>query len=86
MELVRVANNGLPELDLRYYNLKLEVDSFQTKRDSLDRQITALGKTFDVYYLRCEQEGVVLLCSCEAKDMPSPVIESLIKMKLGTLF
>jgi serine-type D-Ala-D-Ala carboxypeptidase/endopeptidase len=33
-----------------------------------------------------KQEGVVLLCSCEAKDMPSPVIESLIKMKLGTLF
>jgi hypothetical protein len=24
--------------------------------------------------------------SCEAKDMPSPVIESLIKMKLDTLF
>ena len=33
-----------------------------------------------------KQEGVVLLCRCEAKDMPSPVIESLIKMKLGTLF
>ena len=33
-----------------------------------------------------KQEGVVLLCSCEAKDMPSPVIESLIKLKLDTLF
>jgi serine-type D-Ala-D-Ala carboxypeptidase/endopeptidase len=33
-----------------------------------------------------KQEGVVLLCSCEPKDMPSPVIESLIKWKLGTLF
>ena len=33
-----------------------------------------------------KQEGVVLLCSCETNDMPSPVIESLIKMKLGTLF
>ena len=33
-----------------------------------------------------KQEGVVLLCSCEPKDMPLPVIESLIKMKLGTLF
>ena len=33
-----------------------------------------------------KQEGVVRLCSCEPKDMPLPVIESLIKMKLGTLF
>jgi CubicO group peptidase (beta-lactamase class C family) len=33
-----------------------------------------------------KQQGVVLLCSCEPKDMPSPVIESLIKWKLGTLF
>jgi serine-type D-Ala-D-Ala carboxypeptidase/endopeptidase len=33
-----------------------------------------------------KQEGVVLLCSCETNDMPSPVIESLIKWKLGTLF
>ena len=33
-----------------------------------------------------KQEGVVLLCSCETNDMPLPVIESLIKMKLGTLF
>jgi serine-type D-Ala-D-Ala carboxypeptidase/endopeptidase len=32
------------------------------------------------------QEGVVILCSCESKDMPSPVIESLIKLKLDTLF
>ncbi|MFL6346526.1 MAG: hypothetical protein ACJ71A_13925, partial [Nitrososphaeraceae archaeon] len=29
-----------------------------------------------------KQEGVVLLCSCETKDMPSPVIESLIKLKI----
>jgi serine-type D-Ala-D-Ala carboxypeptidase/endopeptidase len=33
-----------------------------------------------------KQEGVVLLCSCETKDMPSPVIESLIKLKVDTLF
>ena len=33
-----------------------------------------------------KQEGVVLLCSCEPKDMPLPVIESLIKLKLDTLF
>jgi serine-type D-Ala-D-Ala carboxypeptidase/endopeptidase len=33
-----------------------------------------------------KQEGVVLLCSCETKDMPSPIIESLIKLKLDTLF
>jgi serine-type D-Ala-D-Ala carboxypeptidase/endopeptidase len=33
-----------------------------------------------------KQQGAVLLCSCEGKDMPSPVIESLIKWKLGTLF
>jgi D-alanyl-D-alanine-carboxypeptidase/D-alanyl-D-alanine-endopeptidase len=32
------------------------------------------------------QEGVVLLCSCETKDMPSPIIESLIKLKFDTLF
>ena len=31
------------------------------------------------------KEGVIL-CSCESKDMPSPVIESLIKLKLATLF
>jgi len=33
-----------------------------------------------------KQEGVVELCSCGTKDMPSPVIESLIKLKLDTLF
>jgi D-alanyl-D-alanine-carboxypeptidase/D-alanyl-D-alanine-endopeptidase len=33
-----------------------------------------------------KQEGVVLLCSCETKDMPSPIIESLIKLKFDTLF
>ena len=33
-----------------------------------------------------KQEGVVILCSCESKDMPLPVIESLIKLKLDTLF
>ena len=33
-----------------------------------------------------KQEGVVILCGCETKDMPSPVIESLIKLKLDTLF
>jgi serine-type D-Ala-D-Ala carboxypeptidase/endopeptidase len=33
-----------------------------------------------------KQEGVVLLCSCETKDMPSPIIESLIKLKVDTLF
>src|SRR2546425_6338475 len=33
--LLNVANKGLSELDLRYYNLKSEVDSFQTNRDSL---------------------------------------------------
>jgi hypothetical protein len=32
-----------------------------------------------------KQEGVAILCSCETKDMP-PVIESLIKLKLDTLF
>jgi serine-type D-Ala-D-Ala carboxypeptidase/endopeptidase len=32
------------------------------------------------------KEGVVILCSCESKDMPYPVIESLIKLKLATLF
>jgi D-alanyl-D-alanine-carboxypeptidase/D-alanyl-D-alanine-endopeptidase len=32
------------------------------------------------------KEGVVILCSCESKDMPSLVIESLIKLKLATLF
>ena len=33
-----------------------------------------------------KHEGVVLLCSCESKDMPSPVIKSLVKLKLETLF
>jgi CubicO group peptidase (beta-lactamase class C family) len=33
-----------------------------------------------------KQEGAVLLCSCETKDMPLPLIESLIEWKLGTLF
>ena len=33
-----------------------------------------------------KQEGAILLCSCETNEMPSPVIESLIKWKLGTLF
>src|SRR5919199_1432153 len=31
-----------------------------------------------------KQQGVVLLCSCETKDMPSPIIESLIKLKVDT--
>ena len=33
-----------------------------------------------------KQQGVVLLCSCETKDMSSPIIESLIKLKVDTLF
>jgi serine-type D-Ala-D-Ala carboxypeptidase/endopeptidase len=33
-----------------------------------------------------KKQGLVILCSCESKDMPSPVIESLIKLKLDTLF
>ena len=33
-----------------------------------------------------KQEGVVVLCSCESKDMPSHIIESLIKLKMGTFF
>jgi serine-type D-Ala-D-Ala carboxypeptidase/endopeptidase len=32
------------------------------------------------------KQGLVILCSCEAKDMPSPVIEALIKLKQDTLF
>jgi serine-type D-Ala-D-Ala carboxypeptidase/endopeptidase len=32
------------------------------------------------------KEGVVILCSCETKDMPSPIIGSLIKLKQDTLF
>lgn len=62
--LLRVANKGLPDLDLRYHNLKSEVDLLKAKRDSLVRiahdynhQITTLGKTLDEYCLRCEQEA-----------------------------
>ena len=32
------------------------------------------------------KQGLVILCSCETKDMPSPIIESLIKLKQDTLF
>jgi len=32
------------------------------------------------------KQGLVILCSCETKDMPSPIIESLIKLKQDALF
>ena len=32
------------------------------------------------------KQGLVILCSCETKDMASPIIESLIKLKQDTLF
>jgi hypothetical protein len=61
--LLRVANNDLPELERRYYNLKSEVDSLEEKKQNLVRiiqnyngQVIALGKIFDSDCLRCEQE------------------------------
>lgn len=57
------ANNDLLELERRYYNLKSEVDSLEEKKQNLVRiiqnyngQVAAVGKTFDSYCLRCEQQ------------------------------
>jgi hypothetical protein len=61
--LLTTANKGLPELENKYYKYKSEVDSLESKRQNLvritqdyDAQVKALGREFDNYCLRCEQE------------------------------
>lgn len=61
--LLGVTNKALPEHERRHSNLKSEVDSLEAKKQDLlkliqsyNGQVTALGKSFDNFFLRCEQE------------------------------
>ena len=63
VRILRLADNDLPRLEGRYYNLKSEVKSLEAKKESLiriiqdyDNQVTALGKSFDNYCRLCQEE------------------------------
>jgi len=62
--LLRLANNDLPRLELLYNNLKWDVNSLETSKQSAARviqeysgQIKALGLEFYNCCLRCEEQG-----------------------------
>ena len=63
VRILKLADNDLPRLEGRYYNLKSEVKSLEAKKESLiriiqdyDNQVTALGKSFDSYCRLCQEE------------------------------
>ena len=63
IRILRLADNDLLRLEGRYYNLKSEVKSLETKMENLiriiqdyDNQITGLGKSFDNYCRLCQEE------------------------------
>ena len=63
IRILRLADDDLPSLEGRYYNLKSEVKSLEAKKESLiriiqdyDNQVTALGKSFDSYCRLCQEE------------------------------
>ena len=66
--LVRLADDNLPRLGRgRYYNLKSEVKSLEEKKESLiriiqdyDKQVRALGKSFEDYCRLCQEEETKL--------------------------
>ena len=67
VRILRLAENDLPRLEGKYYNLKSEVKSLEAKKESLIRimqdyndQVTALGKSFDNYCRLCQEEEVNL--------------------------
>ena len=63
IKILRLADDDLPRLEGRYYNLKSEVKSLETKKESLvgiiqdyNNQLTSLGKSFDNYCRLCQEE------------------------------
>ena len=63
VRILRLADDDLSRLEGRYYNLKSEVKSLETKKESLvgiiqdyDNQLTSLGKSFDTYCRLCQEE------------------------------
>ena len=63
VRILRLADDDLPRLEGRYYNLKSELKSLEAKKESLiriiqdyDNQVTALGKSFDSYCRLCQEE------------------------------
>ena len=63
VRILKLADDDLPRLEGRYYNLKSEVKSLEAKKESLiriiqdyDNQLTCLGKSFDSYCRLCQEE------------------------------
>jgi len=63
VRILSLANNDLPHLEGRYYNIKSEVKSLEAKKESLirtiqdyDNQLMSLGKSFDNYCRVCQEE------------------------------
>jgi hypothetical protein len=61
--ILRLANDDLPRLECKYYNLKSEIKSLEAKKESLirimqdyDNQLMSLGKSFDNYCRQCQEE------------------------------
>lgn len=67
VNILRLADYDLLRLQGKYYNLKSEVRSLETKKESLIRimqdyenQVIALGKLFDNYCRLCQDEEIKL--------------------------
>ncbi len=67
VRILKLADNDLPRLEGRYYNLKSEVKSLEAKKENLirimqdyDNQVKALGKSFDSYCRLCQEEEIRL--------------------------
>jgi hypothetical protein len=65
VRILRLADYDLLRLKGKYYNLKSEVKSLETKKESLIRimqdyenQVIALGKSFDNYCRLCQDEEI----------------------------
>ena len=63
IRILKLADDDLPSLEGKYYNLKSEVKSLEAKKESLiriiqdyDNQVKALGKSFDSYCRLCQEE------------------------------
>ena len=67
VRILRLADDDLPRLEGRHYNLKSEVNSLEAKKGSLIRtiqeyenQLRLLGKSFDNYCRLCLEEEIKL--------------------------
>jgi wobble nucleotide-excising tRNase len=65
--LLKVANNDLPAVELRYERLKREVDDLEANKHNsarilqeLSDQISTMGKTLNQYLLSCKERRLKL--------------------------